>query len=244
MTVLYCSRGALLALALLLLVPTSLPAQAQDVTTFTVAVLRKTSAHPYSGQGHPDGYVIDRVEANELTLVRGQTYVFQLQNVSGIHPFYLSTSAAGGGDDFYDDGVQNNGASGNEAVTFTVPMSAPDELWYQCVIHQFMGWRMNVVNPTATDNDALPDAVTLAPAFPNPFADATTLSLQLDRAAAIQAEVFDRLGRRVAVLQDGTLPTGAHTLRFDGAGLPDGTYVIRVVADGRAVEERLVTLAR
>ncbi|MEM6783098.1 MAG: hypothetical protein AAF624_05115 [Bacteroidota bacterium] len=242
MTLLY--RSALVAFALLLLVPIVPQAQAQDVTTFTVVVERKTSAHPYSGQGHPDGYVIDGVEANEVTLVRGQTYVFQLQNVSAIHPFYLSTSATGAGAQFYDDGVQNNGVSGNEAVTFTVPMSAPDELWYQCVIHAFMGWRMNIVNPTTTDDDALPGAVTLAPAFPNPFADATALSLQLDRAAAIQAEAFDRLGRRVAVLYDGTLTTGTHTLRFDGAALPNGAYVIRVVADGEAVEERLVTLSR
>ena len=106
----------LVLLVLLLALPT---ARAQE-NTFTVTVATKTSDHPYNGQGWPEGYVIDGDQGAELTLVRGETYTFQMSNVPVLHPFYISTSATGGdgGASAYDDGVTGNGASGNATLTF------------------------------------------------------------------------------------------------------------------------------
>src|SRR5690606_15291007 len=67
-------------------------------------------------------------------------------------------------------------------------------------------------------------------AFPNPFATRTTLRLTLDAPQSMRAEVFDLLGRRVAVLHDGPLAAGAHALTFDAAQLPAGLYVVRAQA--------------
>ena len=77
----------------------------------------------------------------------------------------------------------------------------------------------------------------LGAVYPNPFTGAAQLRLALGDAQHVDAEVFDALGRRVAVLHDGVLPAGAdHVLRFDGSGLPAGLYVIRVQsAEGSAV---------
>lgn len=76
-----------------------------------------------------------------LYLRRGETYVFNVDALSGSHPFEIRVSNGGSA---YSTGVTNNGAtSGN--VTFKVPMSAPATLYYQCTVHASMGNTINIV---------------------------------------------------------------------------------------------------
>ncbi len=101
----------------------------------------------------------------------------------------------------------------------------------------------------AAEEDAAP---WLSEAYPNPFRSAATLTLRLGRGQEhATVEVFDALGRRVAVLHDGPLPPGPHPLRLDGRGLAPGTYLVRATAGGPAagagqalVLSRRVTLTR
>ena len=231
----------LVLLVLLLALPT---ARAQE-NTFTVTVATKTSDHPYNGQGWPEGYVIDGDQGAELTLVRGETYTFQMSNVPVLHPFYISTSATGGdgGASAYDDGVTGNGASGNATLTFEVPMDAPDLLWYQCMNHGQMGWRLTITNPTSTEDEAQPLALALDAAYPNPFDDATRLTVTLPEGRSVSVVVYDEAGRRVRVLHDGPLAAGATPLDFVAGDLASGVYTVRAVA-GETVREQRVTLVR
>jgi len=73
-----------------------------------------------------------------LYLRRGETYNFT--NVPGAHPLEIRVSNGGSA---YNTGVVNNGGSGT--VTFTVPMSAPSTLYYQCTVHSGMGNTINIV---------------------------------------------------------------------------------------------------
>jgi plastocyanin len=79
-------------------------------------------------------------------LYRGSTYTFNLASSIESHPFYLTTD---NGTSFvsgqyvgeYTTGVtgsRNNGTTGKTTLTFTVPNSAPDVLYYQCGIHSMM----------------------------------------------------------------------------------------------------------
>ena len=225
------------ALLLLFLLPA---AHAQ--TTFQVAVVPNTD-HP-NPSARFEVYAIDGVQGQELTLTRGQTYVFQMNGVPAIHPFYVSTSADGAGAGEFTDGVTNSRATGNEQLTFTVPMTAPDLLYYQCANHSRMGWRLNIVNATSTEEGTQPSVLALDAAFPNPFAEQTTLTLTLASPQAVTVEVFSASGRRVAVLHDGLLSGGrAHPFTFDATGLADGTYLVRATAGASTVEHR-VTLVR
>ncbi len=95
----------------------------------------------------------------------------------------------------------------------------------------------------ASEPGAAAEALTLAPAFPNPTAGAATLRYTLAAPGPVALDVFDVLGRRVATLVDGDRPAGEHTARFDGSGLASGRYVVHLRADGQERTQPL-TLTR
>jgi hypothetical protein len=78
-----------------------------------------------------------------LTLQRGRTYTFTL-NVPG-HPFFVKTTQTTGSGNAFNTGVTNNGASSG-TVTFVVPTSAPNTLYYICEFHTPMTGVINVTN--------------------------------------------------------------------------------------------------
>ena len=79
---------------------------------------------------------------------------------------------------------------------------------------------------------AAPADFALGRNYPNPFNPSTTLTFTLGSPTPVTVEVFDVLGRRVAVLLDGTLlEAGEHRITFDAAGLPAGVYFARMTAE-------------
>lgn len=85
---------------------------------------------------------------------------------------------------------------------------------------------------TGTEEEALPAAYELGPAYPNPFNPATTLTVRIEATSRVTVRVYDLTGRPVATLVDGVLSAGTHDLRFDAAGLPSGSYLVRMEAPG------------
>lgn len=82
-------------------------------------------------------YSINGSGANPvLTLVRGQTYTFDV-NVSSIHPFFISSP-----------GVLNNNIT-NGVITYTVPTAASN-YDYHCSIHLFGAQIITVPPPQPT----------------------------------------------------------------------------------------------
>ncbi len=79
----------------------------------------------------------------DLTLTRGLTYEFDV-NAPG-HPFLIKTVQSIGTDNTYSEGVENNGAI-DGTLTFTVPMDAPDTLYYICEFHSPMTGTLNIVD--------------------------------------------------------------------------------------------------
>jgi hypothetical protein len=88
-------------------------------------------------------YLVDQMANPALTLCRGSTYVFSV-NATG-HPFYIKTVRSNGIGNAFSPGVTGNGTDVGE-VTFAVPASAPDTLFYDCSIHAAMGGTIHIVN--------------------------------------------------------------------------------------------------
>jgi hypothetical protein len=91
----------------------------------------------------------------------------------------------------------------------------------------------------AVGGDALPSLPLRVRAYPNPFNPVTTVAVELEAQAVVQARLYDPAGRLVRRLWEGTLPAGKSTLRWDGrndAGhaVASGVYLLRVTAGGFA----------
>ncbi len=76
----------------------------------------------------------------------------------------------------------------------------------------------------------MPKDFSLVQNYPNPFNPSTQIAFSLPTASTVKLEVFDLLGRRVALLADGMLNAGYHTRLFDGSDLSSGMYLYRIQA--------------
>jgi len=91
-------------------------------------------------------YIVDYQPNPALTFVRGNTYVFSL-NLDVVSPMWIKTVATQGVGNAYSSGVLRNGSqTGN--ITFTVPLDAPDTLYYVSETQFNMQGTITVVDGT------------------------------------------------------------------------------------------------
>lgn len=103
--------------------------------------------------------------------------------------------------------------------------------------------RLNLDQPTLmTETEKVPTAPTLSPPHPNPAPDAATLAYTLPAPATVRLEVFDVLGRHVALLADGPRPAGTHAATLDTRGLAAGPYLVRLTVGAAVVTARLTVV--
>ena len=95
-------------------------------------------------------FYMEAIQQGEVTLYRGFTYTFdQSASSNSPHPLRLSTTSDGahGGGSEYTNGVTYSGSPGSNGIlTFTVPMDAPDTLYYYCANHASMGGTIQIVS--------------------------------------------------------------------------------------------------
>ena len=83
-------------------------------------------------------YYINGIQQADIVLYRGFTYNFDLSSSTlAYHPFTLGTLAEGGQ---YTSGTSTT----NQILSFTVPLDAPDDLFYYCQNHGNMGGSIEV----------------------------------------------------------------------------------------------------
>lgn len=86
----------------------------------------------------------------------------------------------------------------------------------------------------ASEPEAEPSGAASLIVSPNPTDRPATVRLTLAHPSSVTLTVYDGLGRRVAVLHDGVLPTGTHTFALRSVTVA-GSYLVRAVGPGVAV---------
>ena len=80
--------------------------------------------------------------------------------------------------------------------------------------------------------------------MPNPVHGWAQVTLRLVEASRVRVAVYDVLGREVAVLAEGRLAAGTHTLPWETGPLPGGVYIARAEAEGASVSRRVTVAGR
>lgn len=102
---------------------------------------------------------------------------------------------------------------------------------------------LNAGEGVANENGPLPAGYEVSQARPNPAIGSAQFTLRVAETQNVRVEVMNTLGQQVAVIHDGPLSAdAAHTLRFDGVGLPAGAYVVRITGEQFAQTRRLTLL--
>lgn len=85
----------------------------------------------------------------------------------------------------------------------------------------------------------LPVKVALEQNFPNPFNPTTVIRYELPVPGEVTLQVYDMIGRNVAVLADGRKDAGIHNVTWDASGLSSGVYIYRLETEGRVLTRKM-----
>lgn len=105
-----------------------------------------------------------------------------------------------------------------------------------------------VMSPTSVGDGeiacrAVPCEFELSQNYPNPFNPSTEIDFAVPSRTGVSLEVFNILGRRVAILVDGPLDAGYHTAVWDASAVASGVYFYRLMA-GEFVETKKMVLLK
>ncbi|MCK6606247.1 MAG: T9SS type A sorting domain-containing protein [Ignavibacteriaceae bacterium] len=78
--------------------------------------------------------------------------------------------------------------------------------------------------------------------YPNPFNPETVIRFSIPERVFVKGTVFSSTGERVAVLQEGEMEPGSHSLNFNGRGLSSGVYIFRLEAGGYSKTIKMMLL--
>lgn len=84
------------------------------------------------------------------------------------------------------------------------------------------------VNTPDDGRSELPQMAVLHQNYPNPFNPTTNIRYSLPHDGEVTLSVYNILGQRVALLQNGPMSAGTHEIRFNAENLSSGLYVYKL----------------
>ncbi len=115
---------------------------------------------------------------------------------------------------------------------------------YTLVLVNQDGSRQTLATETAAPiaGAALITTYSLAQNYPNPFNPTTAITFSLPEVVDVKLTVVNALGQEVAVLANGLMNAGQHTVNFDGTNLPSGLYFYSLRAGSFSAHQKMVLL--
>lgn len=76
--------------------------------------------------------------------------------------------------------------------------------------------------------------------YPNPTNSNTNIAFTLAKDQNVTIQVYNMLGQQVYADNQGTLPAGEHTVIINSAGMQNGVYFVRFIADNATTTQKLI----
>ena len=88
----------------------------------------------------------------------------------------------------------------------------------------------------------LPTKILLLQNYPNPFNASTTIKYELPQQSHVTIKIYNILGQRVAILQDGIQPAGYHQLIWNTEDISSGVYFYRMQAGDYTESKKMILI--
>ncbi|PLX22750.1 MAG: hypothetical protein C0600_16200, partial [Ignavibacteria bacterium] len=85
-------------------------------------------------------------------------------------------------------------------------------------------------------------SIVLEQNYPNPFNPQTTIRYHLREAGSVSLRIYNTLGECVRTLLNEEQTAGAHQITLSAAGLPSGTYLYQLRANGETAQKHLTVV--
>jgi len=92
------------------------------------------------------------------------------------------------------------------------------------------------------NNPNIPDKFELSQNYPNPFNPVTKINYSIKENSFVTIQVFDLLGREVALLVNEVKPSGFYSIDFNASSLSSGVYIYKMKAGYFESMKRLVVV--
>ncbi|MDK9700663.1 MAG: T9SS type A sorting domain-containing protein [bacterium] len=86
---------------------------------------------------------------------------------------------------------------------------------------------------------ALPNAIRLEPAYPNPFNPITTIRYAIPQSASVTLKVYNLAGNEVASLVEMYQPAGNYAVNWDASNVVSGVYFYRLTVNHQTLSGRM-----
>ena len=93
---------------------------------------------------------------------------------------------------------------------------------------------------TGVGEAASPNRFALEQNYPNPFNPTTEIRFQVSRVSDVKLVVYDLIGRQVAILVNGAVQPGVHSVKFNGSHLASGVYFYRLSANAASLTRKMI----
>jgi hypothetical protein len=103
-------------------------------------------------------------------------------------------------------------------------------------------WRFLLSLDDVAEEQGIPTVFSLSQNYPNPFNPSTSITYGLPHKSQVTLTVFNMLGQRVAVLDEGEREAGYYSIVFDGKRLASGMYLYRIQAGGFVQTRKLILM--
>ncbi|MBU0690626.1 T9SS type A sorting domain-containing protein [bacterium] len=111
-----------------------------------------------------------------------------------------------------------------------------------CTTGQLILWSSQTSTVAPPMGRVLPTRLALMQNYPNPFNPVTTIRFSLPTAGHTRLSVYNVAGQEVAVLTNGNLSAGSHSVNFDGAALSSGVYFYSLTSGDITVTKKMLLM--
>jgi hypothetical protein len=106
-----------------------------------------------------------------------------------------------------------------------------------------LAWWENTDGGTGVESgDTVPEKPAIFINYPNPFNSATIITYDLPAAGNVTLEIYNLMGRKVAIPVDGWVAAGHYSIRWNAASYSSGIYFYRLTTGDKVYTKRMTLL--